>query len=62
LDFFGVADPCAPPSAPHRDPMEIYGNHAAILDAVLSGDPEQARDAVRRHYVGLEERITDSLA
>jgi DNA-binding FadR family transcriptional regulator len=62
FDLFWVAYHPAPPSAPHRDPMEIYGNHAAILDAVLSGDPEQARDAVRRHYVGLEERITDSLA
>jgi DNA-binding FadR family transcriptional regulator len=61
FDLFWVAYHRAAPSVPHRDPMEIYGMHAAILDAVLSGDPEQARDAVRQHYVGIEERVTGSM-
>jgi DNA-binding FadR family transcriptional regulator len=61
FDLFWVAYHRAAPTVPHREPVEIYRNHEAILDAVLSGDPERARDAVRQHYVGIEERITDSL-
>ncbi|MEO3749989.1 FadR/GntR family transcriptional regulator [Streptomyces sp. B6B3] len=62
FDLFWLAYHRAAPSVPHRDPVEIHGNHAAILDAVLSGDPERAREAVRQHYVGLEKRIVASLA
>lgn len=58
FDLFWVAYHRAAPEVPHRDPTEIHRMHEAILDAVLSGDPEQAREAVRQHYVGIEERLT----
>lgn len=60
FDLFWVAYHRAAPTAPHRDPEVIHQLHARILDAVLSGDPEQAREAVRQHYVGIEERVADS--
>lgn len=62
FDLFWLAYHRAAPPVPHREPTEICAHHAAILDAVVSGDPERARDAVRQHYVGIEEHITDSLA
>lgn len=44
--------------APARSPMDIYQSHADILDAVLSGDTDTARAAVRRHYTGIEQRLS----
>jgi DNA-binding FadR family transcriptional regulator len=42
--------------------MIIHRLHADIVEAVLSGDAERAREAVRRHYVGVEERISGAAA
>lgn len=62
FDLFWLAYHRAAPTVPRRAPVEIHRSHAAILEGVLSGDPERARDAVRAHYVGIEERINESLA
>lgn len=62
FDLFWLAYHRASPTVPRRGPVEIHRIHTAILDAVLTSDPEQARAAVRAHYVGIEERITESLA
>jgi DNA-binding FadR family transcriptional regulator len=62
FDLFWVAYHRAAPTVPHRSPVEIHRIHADILDAVVSGDVERAREAVRRHYAGLEERITRSMS
>ncbi|MGH8793174.1 MAG: FadR/GntR family transcriptional regulator [Stackebrandtia sp.] len=61
FDLFWVAYHRAAPSIPHSEPMVIYRVHADILEAVLSKDPERARAAVRAHYVGIEERVNESL-
>ncbi|MGP4113490.1 FadR/GntR family transcriptional regulator [Streptomyces sp. 4N509B] len=60
FDLFWVAYHRAAPAVPHRDPADIHHSHAAILDAVLSGDPDRARDAVHQHYLGIEERVSEA--
>ncbi|WP_049570280.1 FadR/GntR family transcriptional regulator [Streptomyces sp. SBT349] len=60
FDLFWVAYHRAAPAAPHRHPAEIHRSHALILQAVLSGDPDRGREAIRQHYVGIEERIGES--
>jgi DNA-binding GntR family transcriptional regulator len=44
-----VATPATRPAAPH-------------VEAVLGGDAERARAAVRQHFVGIEERISGAAA
>lgn len=39
------------------NPVRTYQDHVLILDAVMRGDAEQACDALRRHYAGIEERL-----
>lgn len=48
----------APPQL-GRDPREVHRLHADIVEAVLSGDAERAREVVRQHYVGIEERVSE---
>lgn len=60
FDLFWMAYHRAAPAVPGRDRLEVHRRHTAILDAVLSGDPDQAREAVRAHYVGIEERVQDT--
>ena len=60
FDLFWQAYNRAAPPVHGRDPRRIHGLHAEIIEAVLSGDAERARDAVRQHYVGIEERVSDS--
>lgn len=60
FDLFWLAYHRAAPTVPRRDPIEIHRRHAAILDAVVSGDPDHARQAVRQHYIGIEGRVSDS--
>jgi DNA-binding FadR family transcriptional regulator len=57
FDLFWLAFHHAAPPARGRTPMEAYQAHAKILDAILTGDPDQARAAVRAHYVGIESRL-----
>ena len=45
----------------HADISDVAGFHQALLDAVRSGDPETARDAVIAHYVGVERDAARSL-
>ncbi|SDU78107.1 FadR/GntR family transcriptional regulator [Jiangella alkaliphila] len=59
FDLFWQAYHRAAPPVHGRDPRRIHALHAAIVKAVLSGDAERARDAVRQHYVGIEERVSD---
>lgn len=40
-----------------NDPMWTYQAHAAILDALDTGDPERTRQALVAHYDGLERRL-----
>lgn len=61
FDLFWQAYHHATPLVPHRDPMLIYEDHAAILEAVLAKRPDAAREAVHRHYRGIEERIRREL-
>lgn len=57
FDLFWVAfNRAAPPSA-GKTPMEQYRPHAEIIEAVLSGDPDRCRDAIRDHYLGIEDRV-----
>lgn len=41
------------------DLMGVFRRHEAIFDAVVSGDAELARTAIRQHYVEIEERLSD---
>ena len=59
FDLFWLAFHHALPRLPGRTPMEVYQAHARILDAILTGDPEQARAAVHEHYVGIESRLSE---
>lgn len=59
FDLFWMAYNRAAPEMPGREPAEVYGNHAAILDAVAAGDLGRAQEAVRQHYTGLEDRLRD---
>ncbi|WP_203416890.1 FadR/GntR family transcriptional regulator [Jiangella ureilytica] len=60
FDLFWQAYHRAAPPVHGRDPRQIHRLHAEIIEAVLSGDAERAREAVRQHYVGIEERVSDS--
>jgi DNA-binding FadR family transcriptional regulator len=57
FDLFWVAFNRAAPPSYGQTPMDSYQWHADIVEAVISGDSERARTAVREHYVGLEQRI-----
>ncbi|GIL29203.1 FadR/GntR family transcriptional regulator [Actinocatenispora comari] len=61
FDLFWQAYHQATLSVPHRDPMLIVHDHAAIVEAVLAKDADAARESVRAHYVGIEERIRQEL-
>ena len=61
FDLCWLAYHRAAPTAPPGDPVHIHKLHAEIVNAVVSGDIERAREAVRQHYVGIEERVHDSL-
>jgi DNA-binding FadR family transcriptional regulator len=58
FDLFWQAYHRAAPPQPGRDPRQVHDLHLEIVEAVLSGDTERAREAVRQHYVGIEERIS----
>lgn len=58
FDLFWLAFHQAAPPQYDRTPMEAYRAHADIFDAVLAGDPERAKEAVREHYVGIESRLS----
>ncbi|WP_198664193.1 FadR/GntR family transcriptional regulator [Jiangella endophytica] len=62
FDLFWLAFHAAAPPARGRTPMDAYRGHAAILDAILSGDPDQAREAVHDHYIGIESKLTEDPA
>lgn len=59
FDLFWMAYHRAAPAMPGREPTQVRGDHAAILEAVTSGDVGRAQDAVRQHYAGLEDRLRD---
>lgn len=59
FDLFWLAFHHAAPPLHGRTPIEAYRNHADIFDAVLAGDTERARAAVRAHYVGIETRLAN---
>jgi len=61
FDLFWQAYHWATPTTPHRDPILIYRDHAAIVSAVLGHDAAAARAAVEAHYRGIEERIRHEL-
>lgn len=58
FDLFWLAFHAAVPPTRGRTPMDAYRGHAAILDAILTGDPDQAREAVQDHYIGIESKLT----
>ncbi|NEE01564.1 FadR family transcriptional regulator [Phytoactinopolyspora halotolerans] len=60
FDLFWLAFHHAAPTTGGRSPMQTYQAHADILDAVLTGDPERARAAVDAHYVGIEQRVSET--
>lgn len=57
FDQFWLAYHAAAPPARGRTPMDAYRSHAAILDAILTGDPVQARASVQDHYIGIESKL-----
>jgi DNA-binding FadR family transcriptional regulator len=59
FDLFWLAFHHAAPPMRGRTPMEAFQAHAKILDAILTGDPDQARAAVHDHYRGIESRLRD---
>lgn len=61
FDLFWQAYHRATPTTPHRDPILIYRDHAAIITAVLNGNAAAARAAIEGHYRGIEERIRQEL-
>lgn len=60
FDQFWLAFHAAAPPTRGRTPMDAYHGHAAILDAILSGDPDRARAAIQDHYIGIESRLTEN--
>lgn len=58
FDLFWLAFHHAAPPLHGRTPMEAYRAHSDIFDAVLVGDSQHARAAVRAHYVGIEMRLS----
>ena len=59
FDQFWIAYHAAAPPNRGRTPMDAYHCHAAILDAILTGDPDRARAAIHEHYVGIESKLTE---
>ncbi|WP_460400050.1 FadR/GntR family transcriptional regulator [Actinophytocola sediminis] len=59
FDQFWLAFHAAAPPARGRTPMDAYQGHAAILDAILTGDPDQARAAIQDHYIGIESKLAE---
>lgn len=59
FDLFWLAYHRARPSVAARDPLDVYQAHADIFEAVLSGSPQRAREAVQEHYVGIEARLQE---
>ncbi|MEN3614658.1 FadR/GntR family transcriptional regulator [Plantactinospora sp. ZYX-F-223] len=59
FDQFWLAFHAAAPPSRGRTPMDAYHGHAAIFDAILSGDPDQARTAIQDHYIGIESKLTE---
>ncbi|MFC0533412.1 FadR/GntR family transcriptional regulator [Phytohabitans kaempferiae] len=60
FDQFWLAYHAAAPPARGRTPMDAYHGHTAILDAILTGDPDQARAAIHDHYIGIEAKLTEN--
>jgi DNA-binding FadR family transcriptional regulator len=59
FDQFWLAFHAAAPPARGRTPMDAYRGHAAILEAILTGDPDQARTAIQDHYIGIESKLAE---
>ncbi|WP_211288576.1 FadR/GntR family transcriptional regulator [Actinophytocola xinjiangensis] len=59
FDLFWLAFHAAAPPARGRTPMNAYHGHAAILDAILTGDPDKARTAIQDHYIGIESKLAE---
>ena len=57
FDLFWTAYHRSSEAIPDHDLKVEHRSHEAILDAVLSGDTERARDTIRRHYADIEERL-----
>ncbi|WP_202881044.1 FadR/GntR family transcriptional regulator [Kribbella amoyensis] len=57
FDLFWQAFHRSSEAIPDHDLLAGYRSHEEIFDAMLSGDTERARDAIRRHYVDIEERL-----
>lgn len=47
---------------PQTELVEIYQNHAAILETVKARDVERARQSLQNHYHGIEARIGQAKA
>ncbi|TWD84627.1 GntR family transcriptional regulator [Kribbella amoyensis] len=62
FDLFWLAFHAAVPPARGRTPMDAYHGHATVLDAILTGDPDQARAAIRDHYIGIESKLAEAPA
>jgi len=60
FDLFWQAFHAATPPARGRTPMDAYQGHAAIFEAILTGDADQAREAIQDHYVGIESKLTEA--
>lgn len=60
FDLFWLAFHAASPPRRGRTPMDAYHGHAAILDAILTGDADQARAAIQDHYVGIESKLAEA--
>jgi DNA-binding FadR family transcriptional regulator len=60
FDQFWLAFHAAAPPSRGRTPMDAYHGHAAVLEAILSGDPDRARAAIHDHYVGIESKVTEN--
>lgn len=59
FDQFWLAFHAATPPLRGRTPLDAFRSHAAILHAVRSGDPAQARAAIHDHYRGIETKLAD---
>ncbi|WP_220447667.1 FadR/GntR family transcriptional regulator [Nonomuraea diastatica] len=59
FDQFWLAFHAAVPPSRGRTPMDAYHGHATILDAILTGDPDQARTAINDHYIGIESKLAE---
>lgn len=62
FDQFWLAFHAAAPPSRGRTPMDAYRGHAAILDAILSGDADRARTAIEDHYIGIESKLDAELS